>query len=355
MSDKTAQQRIPIATRQVGPGCGVFIIAEVAQAHDGSLGAAHAYIDAAADAGVDAIKFQTHIASAESTAQEPFRAKVFPQDKTRYGYWKRMEFSPEQWRELADHARQRGLVFLSSPFSFEAMDILLDCDVGAWKVASGEVCNTPMVRRMAETGLAVLLSSGMSGWDELDRVTGMLVEMDAAFAVFQCTTAYPCPPEAWGLNLVPQMIGRYGCPVGLSDHSGTIAPCLAAVTLGASLLEFHVTFDRKMFGPDVPASLTFEQAAEMVDSVRRLSRALSSPVDKDAQAAVAQPLREIFTKSVVPARALAAGTVLSADDLALKKPGTGIPAGKYDEVIGRRLRRDVEADELISMDDLEQV
>lgn len=353
LNERSDKREIVIGGVAIGEGHAAFTAAEVAQAHDGSLGAAHAYIDAAADAGISAIKFQTHIAAAESTAHEPFRAKVFPQDRTRYEYWKRMEFSPQQWRDLADHGRQRGLIFLSSPFSFEAMDMLLDCGIQAWKVASGEVCNYPMIRRMGETNLPILISSGMSNWAELDEVTGMLDQMEAAYAVFQCTTAYPCPPESWGLNVIRQMIDRYDCPVGLSDHSGTLVPLLAAVTMGASLLEFHVTFHRKMFGPDVPASLTFEQAGELVESLRLLERALANPVDKDAQAEKMQPLRDLFTKSVVAARPLKKGGLLTSDDLALKKPGTGIPAAKLDSVIGKLLRRDLEGDELISFADLE--
>jgi len=345
---------VTIGGRRVGPGEPCFIIAEVGLAHDGSLGAAHAYVAAAADAGATAIKFQTHIAEAESTPDEPFRVKTFPQDSRRYDYWVRTGFERGQWLELADHTRERGLVFLSSPFSFEAMDWLSDCNVGAWKVASGEVCNYPMLRRMASTGLAVLISSGMSGWAEIDRAVASVRDEGGECAVFQCTTSYPCLPEKWGLNIIPEMIERYGCPVGMSDHSGTQTPSLAAVMMGASLLEFHVTFDRKQFGPDVPASLTFEETASLTRSIRDLETAWAHPVDKDEIARGMQELRDIFTKSVVPARDLPAGTVLGSDELALRKPGTGIPAAEYENLIGMRLTRDVERNELISLDDIER-
>ena len=144
-----------------GPKSGVLIIAEVAQAHDGSLGMVHAYIDAVANAGVDAVKFQTHIAAAESTLQEPWRVKFSLQDNTRYDYWKRMEFTEEQWGELRKHADEKGLKFLSSPFSLEAVELLLRVDVAGWKVASGEVSNTPMLERMAASGLPVLANRSL--------------------------------------------------------------------------------------------------------------------------------------------------------------------------------------------------
>src|SRR5919199_282482 len=141
---------------------GCLVIGEVAQSHDGSLGLAHAFVDAIADAGADAVKFQTHIAAAESTPGEPWRVRFSQQDVTRYDYWRRMEFTEEQWHGLKSHSEQRGLLFLSSPFSVEAVELLSRVGVAAWKVASGEVGNAPMFERMAAAGVPVLLSSGMS-------------------------------------------------------------------------------------------------------------------------------------------------------------------------------------------------
>ncbi len=227
-----------------------FIIAEVAQAHDGSLGSAHAFIDAIAQAGADAVKFQTHLADAESSQLEPFRVKFSRQDETRYDYWKRLEFTEDQWEGLARHAEGRGLVFLSSPFSLKAVELLDRLGMRAWKVASGEIANAPMLDRMAFTGKPILFSSGMSGLGEIrwamDRVRSKVSEV----SVMQCTTAYPCPPEKVGLNMLDVLRREFRCPVGLSDHSGTIFPGLAAVTLGIEVLEIHVTFNRDMFGPD---------------------------------------------------------------------------------------------------------
>lgn len=330
-----------------------MIVAEVAQAHDGSLGMAHAFIDAIASAGADAVKFQTHIADAESTLGEPWRIKFSPQDSTRYNYWKRMEFTEEEWRGLAEHAAKRGLMFLSSPFSLEALELLSRVGVAAWKIASGEVSNTAMLERMALTGLPIFLSTGMSPLSEVDAAVRQIEAHGSPLVVLQCTSAYPCPPDKMGLNLIPLFRERYDCAIGLSDHSGTIYSALAAATLGIQVLEVHVTFSREMFGPDVPASVTTAEVRQLVEGIRFIETMRANPVDKDALAAELAPMRRLFTKSVVARRDLPAGTVLREEHLALKKPGTGIPAVKLKELLDRTLKRPLAADTLLAEDDLE--
>lgn len=329
------------------------VIAEVAQAHDGSLGTAHAYIDAVAAAGADAVKFQTHIASAESTLAEPWRIKFSRQDATRYDYWKRMEFSEEQWRGLKEHADQLGLAFLSSPFSLEAVELLERVGVAAWKVASGEVSNRPMLERMAETSLPFIISTGMSELNEVDEAVRLVKSRDLSLTVLQCTTAYPCPPERIGLNMLEVFRKRYECAVGLSDHSGTIFPSLAATTLGAAMVEVHVTFSRDSFGPDVPASVTLEELRQLVTGVRFIEKMLANHVHKDKEAAVVAPLKSLFSKSIVTRQDLPAGEMLQRTNVTTKKPGTGIPAHRLNELLGRKLRRALPADAFIREDDLE--
>lgn len=342
-----------IDARPNSTGEGCLIIGEVAQSHDGSLGMAHAFIDAIATAGADGVKFQTHIAAAESTPAEPWRVKFSRQDATRYDYWKRMEFTEEQWHGLKNHADEKGLLFLSSPFSFEAVELLTRVGVAAWKIASGEVNNSPMFARMVETRLPFLLSTGMSSLAEIDQAVRQIEQADLPLAVMQCTSAYPCPPEKVGLNLLELFRQRYRCAVGLSDHSGTIYPGLAAATLGIDVLEVHVAFSREMFGPDVPASVNTTELRQLVDGIRFIEKMKQHPVDKDAMAEETAPLRKLFTKSVVAAMNLPEGTVLRNEHLTLKKPGTGIPAHRLSELVGRRLRRGFEADELLVEFDLE--
>ncbi len=341
-----------IADRTVGGRELPLVIGEVGQAHDGSLGLAHAFVDAIADAGADAVKFQTHIAEAESTAEEAFRVAFSKQDATRFDYWRRTGFDEAGWHGLAAHARERGLIFLSSPFSLEAVELLARVGVPAWKIGSGEVSNTQLLDRVAETGLPVLLSSGMSSYEELDRAVEHL-RGRVPFAVLQCTSAYPAAPEQTGLNVLAELASRYEAPVGLSDHSGTIYGSLAAVTLGASVIEVHITLSRTMFGPDVPSSVTAEELRSLVDGVDFIHRATTNEVDKDRAASEAEPLRKLFTKSIVASRSLVAGTTLTRADLAMKKPGHGLGADRLDSLVGRRLRRDLPADAQIAEADVE--
>jgi len=330
----------------------VLVIAEVGQNHDGSLGLAHAFVDAVADAGADAVKFQTHIAAAESSPREPWRVRFSYEDASRYDYWKRMEFSAEGWRGLRDHADARGIAFLSSPFSLEAVDLLERVGVPGWKVGSGEVANGPLLDRIAATGLPVLLSTGMSAWAEIDAAVQRVRAAGAPLALLQCTSAYPTSPEQVGLNVLREMRERYGCPVGLSDHSGTIWPSLAAVALGARVLEVHVTLSRAMFGPDVPASVTTSELRSLVEGTRFVEAALAAPVAKDPMAVTLEPMRALFHKSVVARRDLPAGTVLAEGDLTVKKPGGGLDPGRLADLPGRTLARAVARDEPLSDDDL---
>jgi N,N'-diacetyllegionaminate synthase len=332
---------------------GLTVIAEVAQAHDGSLGTAHAYIDAVAAAGADAVKFQTHIAAAESTPSEPWRVKFSAQDQSRFEYWQRMEFSELQWTGLADHARERGLMFLSTPFSLEAVELLERIGVPAWKIGSGDIGNLPLLERVSETGKPIILSSGMSPWDEMDKAVDRVRGLGCDVAVLQCTTSYPCVPEQVGLNVLSELRHRYNCPVGLSDHSGTIFSSLAAVALGAELIEVHVVFDQRCFGPDVKASITIDELATLVKGARFLRRVLDNPVDKDKMANELGELRQMFGRSIVAAGDLQKGHKLTQADLGFKKPGGGLPPAQWRSVMGRLLRRSLARDEPIEEGDLD--
>jgi N-acetylneuraminate synthase len=334
-------------------GTGPLIIAEVGQAHDGSLGTAHAYIDAAARAGADAVKFQTHLAHAESTRDEPWRVAFSPQDASRYEYWERMAFTPTQWAGLRRHAAEVGLGFVSSPFSLEAVSLLADVGVDALKIASGEVANLELVTACADTGRPTLLSSGMSPLAELDEAVDRVRSAGVPYAVLQCTSSYPCPVEEVGLNVLAEFRARWDCPVGLSDHTGTIYPGLAAATLGADVVEVHVTMSREGYGPDGSSSVTTDELRRLCEGTRSIARMLEHPVDKDRAAVEREELRTIFGRSLVARTTLPAGHLLTEADLIAKKPGGGVPPGGRDALIGRRLRRALAADQRILPDDVE--
>jgi len=339
--------RDPAAT----PRC--TVIAEIGQAHDGSLGMAHAHIDAAANAGADAVKFQTHIASAESTPQEPWRVRFSLQDKTRYEYWRRMEFSEIQWIGLRKHAAERGLIFISSPFSVDAAEMLLRIGVQAWKIASGEVNNPLLLASIVDSELPVYISSGMSRLWEVEHALDRLRMHGIKFTLLQCTSMYPCPPEKVGLNIIQEYKRRFRCPVGLSDHSGTVHAGLAAATLGIAALEVHITLSRESFGPDVRCSVTTAELRQLVDGIRFIECMTANPVDKDALADELEQTRSIFSKSVVTTCDLIPGEALRPECLTLKKPGIGLPAERLPALIGRSVRHSIARGTFLAEEDLE--
>jgi N,N'-diacetyllegionaminate synthase len=330
----------------------VFMIAEIGQAHEGSLGIAHSYIDALSKTGVDAIKFQTHIAEAESSEYEKFRVNFSYEDKTRFDYWKRMEFTLEQWIGLKKHCEEVGLEFISSPFSIIAVDLLEKVGVKRYKIGSGEVNNRLLIDKICKTGKEIFLSSGMSSFEELDDSVNWINLHNNKLSVFQCTTNYPTIPQEWGLNVIQEMKKRYRLPIGFSDHSGEIYASLAAITLGAELIEFHAVFDKEMFGPDAKSSLTIQQIGQLVKGVRQIEEALNEIVNKDQNQKFAE-LKTIFGKSLCVNNHFKAGHIISFDDLEAKKPrNKGVDALLYLDVIGKTLRNDINKWDFLNYKDL---
>jgi N,N'-diacetyllegionaminate synthase len=328
----------------------VLIIAEVGSVHDGSFGNAGKLIDLAGELGAGCIKFQTHIAAAETTRNAPM--PPYFKGEPRYEYFERTGFRLEQWKMLKGRADERGLEFLSSPFSAEAVELLEDVGVTRYKIPSGEVTNIPMLEVVAETGKPVLLSSGMSDWREMDRAVETILKRHDRLIPMQCTSSYPTPNDRVGLNVLLEMKERWGLPVGYSDHTLDNHACFAAVALGAVVVEKHLTFSRAMYGSDAPHSAEPLQFADLATGVRAIGEMLAAKVVKDDLTRYAS-MKEIFEKSVVARADIPAGVTLDASMLAVKKPGTGIPAARLNDVIGRRTRRALAADALLSEQDFE--
>ncbi|MFC6858598.1 N-acetylneuraminate synthase family protein [Zunongwangia atlantica] len=317
----------------------MYIIAEIGQAHEGSLGLAISYIEALAKTGVDAVKFQMHIAEAESSLQEPFRIKFSKQDKTRFDYWKRMEFTFEQWQILKECCETNNLEFLASPFSNLAVDQLEKLGVKRYKIGSGEVNNFLLLKKIAKTGKPIILSSGMSSFAEFDETVDFLKKEKIEFSILQCTTSYPTTPENYGLNVISELKERYQAPVGFSDHSANPSTCIAATALGAEILEFHVVFDKNMFGPDSSSSIEINQVAEMVQNIKAIEKAKNHPIDKNENTQF-KDLKSIFEKSLAVNKDLPENHILKFEDLESKKPkGCGINASKFEEIIGQKLKK----------------
>ncbi len=341
-----------IEGRIIGENQKTFIIAEVAQAHDGSLGLAHSFIDSAADCGADAIKFQTHIAEEESTLNEKFRINFSYKDKNRYEYWKRMEFQPNEWEGLYKHAQERGIVFLSSPFSKKAVKLLESLNIPAWKIGSGESFSGDLLDSLLLTSKPLLISTGMVSKNEINQIVKKVSFQKVPFALLQCTSKYPCPLEEVGLNLLKEFKEDYDCIVGLSDHSGTIYPSLAAIAQNCEILELHVTFDKNMFGPDSPSSVTFRELSQIIDFRNAFYKMKNNPIKKNLQAKKMKEMRSKFGKSLALKINLSANTIIKEEHLTLKKPGNGLQISDIKGIIGKRLVRDLPCNRLINYEDL---
>lgn len=330
----------------------VFIIAEVGQAHDGSLGILHSYIDALAETGVDAVKFQTHIAEAESSIYEPFRTKFSYVDKTRYDYWERMEFTLNQWKEIKHHCDEVGIEFMSSPFSNKAVDLLEEVGVKRYKVGSGEINNFLLLEKIALTKKPIIISSGMSSIEEITEAINFLKPFGNDLSLLQCTTSYPTKPGQWGLDIIAQLKEKFLIPIGFSDHSGLVHSSIAAVAMGAKIIEFHIVFHKKIFGPDSKASLNFNQTNQLVEAVRDLEVEFSKEHTKNIDDNL-KNLKSMFEKSLSINRNLKKGHIITFDDLEAKKPkGYGINANEFKNVIGKKINADMNKWSFLNWDNL---
>ncbi|WP_415375370.1 N-acetylneuraminate synthase family protein [Patiriisocius sp. Uisw_017] len=329
-----------------------FIIAEIAQAHNGSLQKVYDYIDALAGIGIDAIKFQTHIAAAESSIHEPFRIKFSDQDATRFDYWKRMEFTKVQWKEIKIRCEKAGLEFMSSPFSNAAVDLLEEIGVARYKVGSGEVNNFLLLEKMAKTGKPIIVSSGMSSFAELDQTVSFLKKKKVDYSILQCTTSYPTLPTQYGLNVISELKERYQVPIGFSDHSADSATCIAAAALGAEILEFHVVFSHSDFGPDASSSIEISEIPKMVHSIRAIAKASHHPIDKNDNSQF-KDLKQVFEKSLAVNKDLQKGHILTFKDLEAKKPKSyGIDAAQFQSVLGKELTKELSQWDFLTQDAL---
>lgn len=329
----------------------VFIVSEIGNSHEGSVGLAKKFIEVAGKCGADAVKFQTHIFDRESLANAP--SPSYFKDESRKEYFERTSFNIHQWNDLKKYAEEEcNIEFISSPFSLEAVDMLEKIGVSKYKIPSGEVTNIPLLVKIAKTGKKVLLSSGMSNWKELDEAVKILKENGCSnLIVLQCTSKYPCPPEDVGLNLIIEMKKKYNLPVGLSDHTLGITSSIAAVVFGAEVIERHFTLSKLMYGSDVKHSLEPTELSLLVDCIRELEIILESKVNKDEVACKLKNMKIIFEKSIVASCDIKSGTIIKEKHLSYKKPGDGISAKEYKKVLNKMIKKDIKKDQKFEWED----
>lgn len=325
-----------------------YLIAEIGQAHDGSLGIAHSYIDAISETGVNAVKFQMHIAEFESSEFEDFRINFSYEDKSRFDYWKRMEFSYDQWVGLKKHCEDKKLDFIVSPFSIKALEIINKLGCKTLKLGSGETNNHLLVHRACELDFEnILFSNGLCFDHELEETIKMIINSNKNPFLLQCTTNYPCKPEAWNLLNIQKLKHKYNISIGYSDHSGDPASSIAAFSLGAEILEFHVVFDKKMFGPDSMSSLTIKQIKNLTKSISQINKSFNNPAFLDPEK---EKNRKIFTKSLAINKDISKGEILKIKDLETKKPnGYGLNPNEFKLIIGKKSSSNLKKGQFINL------
>ncbi len=327
-----------------------LIVAEIGQAHEGSVGLAHSFIDAIADCGADAVKFQCHLSEFESSKYDKFRKKIrYLNDKTRYDYWKRMEFSLEEWFKLKQHSENRGLTFLCSPFSTQAVDILNKIKIEAFKIGSGEVNNYELINHIAKTKKPIIFSSGLSYLDELSKSIDIVQKFHKKIAILYCVTKYPSKPKDIDLNKIIEIKNKFKLVTGFSDHSGSIYPSIGALTIGSNIIEIHVTFDKKMFGFDSSSSLNFSQLKDLIEARDIIFEITNKKKNKEVNL---DRMRKLFGRSYFLKADINKNEVVKTNHLILKKPGIGISQDKKKDIIGKKTNKKIKKGSLLSFKDL---
>lgn len=325
---------------------GVYIIAEAGVNHNGSLETAMRLVDAATEAGVDAVKFQTFRAEAlvtKTARKAAYQAIATAQDETQYEMLKKLELSPCEHEKLIAHCAARGIQFLSTAFDLDSLDYIKSLHLPVLKVPSGELTNLPYLRSVNEARGRVFLSAGMATLSEIADALNALKDCDTT--VLHCTTEYPCPFDSVNLKAMMAIRQAFNCPVGYSDHTRGLEIPIAAVALGACVIEKHFTLDRSLPGPDHAASLEPTELCNLVRAIRNVEQAMGDGVKRPAWAELKNIA--IARKSIVAKVRIKRGELLTASNLTVKRPGTGISPMRWDEVVGTIARKDYEADELI--------
>ena len=323
----------------------IYIIAEIGMTHDGSLGLASKLTESAIKSGANVIKYQWHIAEEETTVDAP--SPPYFKNETRFSYFKRTEFSIEKFKSLVKQCIDASVIPCVSVFSIESLQRAIKAGFKIIKIPSGEVTNVPLLREIALKEIPVIISSGMSNWEELDNAINIF--KNSNLCVLQCTSMYPTPPEKVGLNILLELKKRYDIPYGLSDHTLSGATSISAVTLGAKVIEKHFTISKKLYGPDARFSLEPEEFKKLVEDINYVKKALTNKVDKNNLDSYKE-MKLIFQKSIFSNNFIKKGEKFDLNNLAFKKPGSGIPASEIDDIIGKISSKDIEKGTMIKID-----
>ena len=315
-----------------------FIIAEIGQAHEGSIKKAYKYINELSKTGVNAIKFQTHYAEHESTLDEKFRIKI-KKFKRRYDYWRSVEFSKKEWIKIKNYCNKKKLIFLSSVFSLKGLDVINKVGVPVWKIASGEYKSDYMLKEIYKTKKPIIISTGLMNNKEIYNMHKELNKKKIIHAFLHCVSNYPVEIKNVGLNNIQNLRGKLNCQIGYSDHSGNFNVPISAIFFGASIIEVHAKLKKIDDGPDGTSSLTINEIKKLCSFRDDIYLLKNNAVNKNNLTANLIKIKKIFGKSIALKKDMNKGSVISLKDLTYKKPGTGFGGNKIKLLIGRKLSR----------------
>jgi N,N'-diacetyllegionaminate synthase len=349
-------QPLEIPGRKIGPGQPCFVVAEVGVNHNGSEELACRMVDLAAEAGADAVKFQTfradRLASSEAP-KAPYQMANGPSGELQLGMLRRLELPEDAHRRLQSRCRERGVLFLSTPFEEDSADFLDGLGVPLFKMASGEITNLPFLAHVARKGKPMIVSTGMSTLEEVGAAIGTIrAEGNEKTALLHCVSRYPADPAEANLRAMATLEKTFSVPIGFSDHTLGIEVALAAVALGACIIEKHLTLDRKMPGPDHQASLEPGELRDLVQKVRIVESALGDGSKRPVPAETATAA--VARKSLVAARDIAEGTVLIRELVDIRRPGTGLSPGQMSDILGKRALRSLPKGTLLRQEDFQR-
>jgi len=347
-------RKIKIDNKFIGEGEPVFIIAEAGVNHNGSIALAKKLVDAAKNAGADAVKFQTFKTDRVVTrhAEKADYQKRADPNESQYEMLKKLELKDAEFRDLFDYAKKKGITFLSSAFDKESVDLLGDLGVSAFKIASGEITNLPLLEYIAKKKKPIILSTGMSTLGEIkDALSAIRHNGTEDIILLHCVTSYPAKKEDSNLKAIESLKQRFRLSVGFSDHTLGITIPLAAVALGAVLIEKHFTLDKRLPGPDHMASLEPDELVEMVSAIRDVEKALGKGSRRLTQEE--KEIRKKVRRSIVAKEKILKGTVITEKMLDFKRPGTGIEPKHLDRIIGKKAKKNIGPDELIAFKNVE--
>lgn len=329
----------------------VFIIAEAGVNHNGEISTAKKLIDAACDAGADAVKFQTFKAEnlvCKTAEKAEYQLETTDSTETQYDMLKKLELTRQMHEELMQYCNEKKIMFLSTPFDRESISLLSDLGIKIFKIPSGEITNLPYLKEIARQQKRIILSTGMSNMDEVKAAVAVLRENGAKdITLLHCNTQYPTPMTDVNLLAMVKMRDELGLPVGYSDHTQGIEIPIAAAALGATVIEKHFTLDRNMEGPDHKASLEPKELKQMVEGIRNVESALGNGIKQMSESEKSNI--DIVRKSIVAAVKIEKGEKFTETNLTTKRPGTGINPMRWDEIIGTTADRDYETDEMIQV------